>query len=67
MSRSVNDIVYQTQWDEINSLSDRQKILACLNKKILTQDDIEDGFFTSRDLTDWLYEINMTAEEIEEL
>lgn len=65
MSRSVNDIVYQTQWDEINSLSDRQKILACLSAGILTKDDVEDGLFSSKNLSDWLFEIDMSADEIE--
>lgn len=62
---SQNDYSSQVIWDEINALSDKQKIQVLLEKGVLTEDDIEDGFFKSTDLTDWIYDLGLSAETIE--
>lgn len=67
MSYSPNDKVYEANWNEIDVLSDKQKKQALLNAGILTEDDVEDGLFTSKELTDWCHEAGLIAERIEQL
>ena len=43
-----------------------RKIKICLEKKLLTEDDVEDGLFTRDELTDLLYN-NMKVKELVEM
>ena len=71
MSYSPNDIIYQTNWDEIKIIPYKQKIRACLLSGLITDGENENGFgrwreLTAHDaeLTDLLYEAGYMAEEI---
>lgn len=64
---TYNDRINESNWDEINALTDGQKIQACLNSGILTDNDVQDGLFTTTDLTDWLYDYGYSAETILQL
>jgi hypothetical protein len=63
LSFSPNDIASEHCYRQFAELTDAAKIKICLEKKLLTEDDVEDGLFTREELTDLLYN-NMTVKEI---
>jgi hypothetical protein len=63
LSFSPNDIASEYRYRQFAELTDAEKIKICLDKKLLTEDDVEDGLFTREELTDLLYN-NMKVKEL---
>ncbi|MGA7722752.1 MAG: hypothetical protein WCA84_16415 [Ignavibacteriaceae bacterium] len=66
LSFSPNDIASEYCYRQFAELTDAAKIKICLEKKLLTEDDVEDGLFTRDELTDLLYN-NMKVKELVEM
>jgi hypothetical protein len=63
LSRSPNDKANDYCYNQFAELTDVMKIKICLAKKILNENDVEDGLFTRDELTDLLYN-NMELKEL---
>jgi hypothetical protein len=55
LSRSPNDKAYEYRYNQFAELDDAAMIKICLAKNLLTENDVEDGLFTTEELIELLY------------